>query len=167
MKDSVDQHVATWSRELQWMDPLKEAIFMRMNLLVRHAAQNRRSALVADDMRLWQYKVLLMLRRVGHPYQASPSELAAMLGLTRGALSARLGVLEQAGLIARDHAAADRRRVRVTLTDAGHRAFESTVRQEEHGEGELLSVLTKSEKQTLANLLRKVVLALEAGTDSR
>jgi hypothetical protein len=40
--------------------------------------------------------VLLTLRRLGPPYEASPSRLADLLGLTRGALSARLGPVEDA-----------------------------------------------------------------------
>jgi MarR family len=54
--------------------------------------------------------VLLVLRRQGPPYSASPSYLADALGLTRGALSARLAPIEQAGLITRATDEADRRR---------------------------------------------------------
>jgi DNA-binding MarR family transcriptional regulator len=104
-----------------------------------------------------------MLRRLGPPYIASPSRLAEMLGLTRGALSARLGPLEEAGLITRTNDMADRRRVHVRLTPAGSDAFEQHASVEELGEGALLSVLTAEEKQTLADLLRKLVVAVESG----
>jgi DNA-binding MarR family transcriptional regulator len=70
-------------------------------------------------MRRWQFKILLALRRRGTPYTASPSELADWLGLTRGALSARLRPLEEDGLIGRTVEAADRRGVQVSLTPAG------------------------------------------------
>src|SRR5215475_9498199 len=124
MRDSVDQHVALWSNELDWLDPVKEAIFTRLAILARHAAQARRDTLDSEGLKHWQFKVLLMLCRLGPPHAASPSELADMLGLTRGALSARLRPLEEAGLITRAHDAADRRRVQVRLTPAGHHAFE-------------------------------------------
>jgi hypothetical protein len=75
--DSVDRHVALWSKELDWMDPVKEAIFARLAILARHAAQARRDTLDSDGLRHWQFKVLLMLRRIGPPYEASPSRLAA------------------------------------------------------------------------------------------
>jgi DNA-binding MarR family transcriptional regulator len=166
MRDSVDQHVALWSNELDWLDPVKEAIFVRLAILARHAAQARRDSLDSDGLRHWQFKVLLMLRRLGSPYAASPSQLAAMLGLTRGALSARLRPLEEAALITRAHEAADRRRVQVRLTPVGYHAFEQHASAEEQDEGALLSALTPDEKQTLADLLRKLVVAVESGPDA-
>lgn len=106
------------------------------------------------------------LRRLGPPYPAGPSQLADVLGLTRGALSARLGPIEETGLITRANDAADRRRVRVRLTAAGYDAFEQHASSEEQGEDALLSVLTEEEKKTLADLLRKLVVAVESGPDA-
>ncbi|MFJ6198930.1 MarR family winged helix-turn-helix transcriptional regulator [Micromonospora sp. NPDC092111] len=163
MRDSVDQHVALWSKELEWLDPVKEEIVVRLAMLARHTAQARRTSLAADALTHWQFKVLLTLRRHGPPYTASPSQLASMLGLTRGATSARLGPLEQAGLISRTNDAIDRRRVEVRLTPAGYDAFEQQASTEERGETALLSVLTEEERRTLADLLRKLVVAVESG----
>ncbi|MFD5401321.1 MarR family winged helix-turn-helix transcriptional regulator [Streptomyces griseorubiginosus] len=162
MRDSVDRHVEAWGKELDWMDPVKEAIFARLAVLARHAAQARRTGLDSDGLRNWQYKVLLTLRRLGPPYTGSPSQLADHLGLTRGALSARLAPLEEAGLIARTHEDPDRRRVRVRLTEAGHAAFEQQVAAEEESELALLAALSPAERGTLADLLRKLVVAAEA-----
>lgn len=161
MRDSVDDHVAAWAKELPGLDPVKEQIIARMIKVVRHVSAGRSDALDTDGLAMWQYKTLLMLRREGAPYELSPSRLADVLGLTRGALSARLAGLEQRGLIAREHDTADRRRVRVRLTPAGRRAVESLLDREEQGEGRLLAVLTDREKQTLAALLRKLVHAIE------
>jgi DNA-binding MarR family transcriptional regulator len=158
VQDWVDEHVALWSEELDWLDPVQEAIFVRLSVLHRHMTQARRDTLRAGGLTHWQFKVLLMLRRQGPPYSASPSHLADMLGLTRGALSARLGPLEQDGLIRRATDKADRRRVHVQLTPAGHAAFEQHMSSEGHNEGTLLATLTADEKQTLADLLRKVAL---------
>ncbi|MCX5007951.1 MarR family transcriptional regulator [Streptomyces sp. NBC_00638] len=163
--DSVDRHVALWSRELDWMDPVKEAIFARLAVLARHADRARRDTLLSGGLQRGQFKILLMLRRLGPPYEASPSQLADMLGLTRGALSARLGPIEDAGLITRSAGTADRRRVRVRLTAAGYEAFERHAASEDEGENALLAVLSPAERQTLAGLLRKLVVAAETGSD--
>ncbi|MFL6000676.1 MAG: MarR family winged helix-turn-helix transcriptional regulator [Streptomyces sp.] len=165
MRDSVDRHVEVWAKELDWMDPVKEAIFARLAILARYASQARRDTLDSDGLRNWQYKVLLTLRRLGPPYTGSPSLLADHLGLTRGALSARLTPLEDAGLIVRTHEDDDRRWVRVRLTGAGHAAFEQQVASEEAGELALLSALTPAERRTLADLLRKLVVAAESFPD--
>jgi DNA-binding MarR family transcriptional regulator len=158
VRDSADEHVAAWSTELTWMDPVQEAIMVRLTILGRHLAQSRRTALAGGGLQHWQFKVLLALRRGGPPYQASPSELAERIGLTRGALSARLRPLEQAGLITRSGEAGDRRRVRVQLTAAGDAAFERHTGTESRGEAALLATLTPADRETLADLLRKVVL---------
>lgn len=161
-RDSVDRHVEIWTKELHTLDPVREAIFARLAIVSRRALAVRRDALESDGLRYWQFKVLLMLRRQGPPYEAAPSQLAEMLGLTRGALSARLAPIEEAGLIARSADGKDRRRVHVHLTPAGHRAFEEHASFEEKGEGALLQPLTQRERETLANLLRKLVLAIES-----
>jgi DNA-binding MarR family transcriptional regulator len=114
MRDSADRHVAHWSKELDWLDPVQEAIFARL-----------------------------------------------ALGLTRGALSARLGPLEADGLITRTHDAVDHRRVHVRLTAAGYEAFEQHAGSADSAESALLSALTADEKQTLADLLRKLVITIE------
>lgn len=166
-RDSIDDHVDLWSNEMPWIDPLNEAIVGRMHVLVRHMTTNRTAALDSDGLAKWQFKTLLMLRREGKPYEASPSRLAEVLGLTRGALSARLATLEEMGLIGRTHHSEDRRRVTVRLTEAGNRALESTIGQEEAGETRLFSVLTDREKDTLARLLRKLVVAMESTEPSQ
>lgn len=165
-RDSIDAHVDRWADELPWLDPVHEAIAGRLQLLGRYLATNRTVALDSAGLVKWQFKTLLMLRREGDPYEASPSRLADLLGLTRGALSARLATLEERGLISRIHHREDRRRVTVRLTAAGNEALESTLGQEEARETKVLSVLTDREKDALAGLLRKVVLAAETPANS-
>ena len=162
LRDSVDRHVAAWAKELSWLDPVEEAIFVRITIAARHASTFRREALDAGDLKTWQFKVLLALRRLGPPYTASPSKLAEALGLTRGALSSRLRVLEQAGLITRSTDLDDRRRVHVKLTAAGSDSFERQVGSEQHRQSAVLSVLSPVERQTLSDLLRKVCAAIES-----
>jgi DNA-binding MarR family transcriptional regulator len=161
VRDSADEHVAAWAGELAWLDPVQEAIIVRLTILNRHLGQARRAAAAAGEGQRWRFKVLLALRKGGPPYEASPSVLAERLGLTRGALSARLRPLEDDGLISRSGESGDRRRVRVRLTEAGNTAFERHAGEESRGEGELLAALTPAERATLADLLRKLVLAAE------
>lgn len=161
LAEQLAESLAAWSRELDWFDPLTETIFVRIHLIARHSSGNRRAVLGADGLRLWQYKILMTLRRRGRPYTASPSELADQLGLTRGALSARLGILERAGWIVREHEGDDRRRVRVMLTGAGLTTLDSAMRQEGQGEGRLLTPLSVQERQTLAELLGRVLFGAD------
>jgi DNA-binding MarR family transcriptional regulator len=154
---SVDRHLEIWTRELAWLDPLTEAITVRLARASRYLTRSRRRALAGSGFQLGQLKILMALRRLGPPYATSPSLLADALGLTRGALSARLGPLEQAGLIARSHDTGDRRRVEVRLTDAGHDAVERHLKAENRDETDLLAPLTVEERRTLDELLRKLL----------
>ncbi|WP_238015740.1 MarR family transcriptional regulator [Dactylosporangium sp. AC04546] len=157
MRDEADRLVEVWERELDWLDPVAEAIFVRLAVLARHMTQARRDGLARGGLDHGQFKVLLVLRRLGPPYTTSPSRLADLLGLTRGALSARLGPIEAAGWITRGPAGTDRRRVAVRLTEAGSAVFERHAAAEGQAEAALLAGLTPAERQTLADLLRKVV----------
>jgi DNA-binding MarR family transcriptional regulator len=144
------------------LDPVAEAIFARLAVLARHQQQRRREVLADGGMQHWQLKVLMMLRRAGPPYTASPSGLADLLGLTRGALSARLAPMEELGWIVREADGQDRRRVHVRLTGEGNAAFERHIGGEERGEQALLAALDPAERQTLADLLRKMVIVAES-----
>lgn len=165
MCDSVDDHVATWKREFPELDPVKEEILARVARIERHVSAARAEVMADGEAVLWQYKTLLMLRRQGPPYQLSPSRLADILGLTRGAVSARLTGLEERGLVHRTHDVHDRRRVTVELTDEGHRAVEAMLGEEERREQAVLSVLTPAERRQLAGLLRKVLVGIEGAQD--
>lgn len=161
MRDAADEHVAVWAAELDWLDPVQEAIVVRLTILSRHLGQARRAALTAGELERWRFKVLLALRKGGPPYEASPSVLAERLGLTRGALSARLRPLEEDGLITRSGESGDRRRVRVRLTEEGFAVFERHAGEESRGEAALLAALSPAERETLADLLRKLVIGAE------
>ena len=160
--DSVDRHVAAWQRELPWMDPLHEQVVARLMLLTKHLARAREAAFADDEIGRASFKVLLALRRLGPPYTAQPSELAEQLGLSRGALSARLSPLEEDGLITRTTDPDDRRRVHVALTAAGRAAFDQHGQHEGRDEAALLGVLSRADEKRLADLLRRLVLAIEA-----
>ena len=160
-QDSVDRHVARWRDELDFLDPVHEAVVARLMILSRHLAGTRDAAHADAALPRPSFKILLALRRVGAPYTASPSELADHLGLSRGALSARLGPLEDDGLVTRTVDKDDRRRVHVRLTAAGRRAFDRHARLEGRDEAALLAALSPADQRRLADLLRQLVLAIE------
>ncbi len=159
--DSIDRHVARWSAELDFIDPVHEAVIARLMTLSRHLAGTRDAAHSDAGLPRPSFKILLALRRLGAPYTASPSDLADHLGLSRGALSARLGPLEDDGLISRTMDRDDRRRVHVRLTAAGRHAFDRHARLEGRGEAALLDALSPTDQRRLADLLRELVLAVE------
>ena len=105
--------------------------------------------------------MLLALRRLGPPYTAQPSELAEQLGLSRGALSARLSPLEEDGLITRTTDPDDRRRC-TSRSPRRREAFDRHGQHEGRDEAALLDVLSVADQRRLADLLRTLVLAVGA-----
>lgn len=164
-RDAIDDHVAAWTSELPWLDPVKEAILTRMAKIVRHVTQYRSGLILDEDLSLREYKALVMLRRGGAPYEASPSDLADIVGLTRGAMSQRLGVLEERGFVERrpftDEEHPDGRRVTVALTELGLKTIDRLMTDEERYELTALTGLSPDERDQLATLLRKVTHALD------
>jgi DNA-binding MarR family transcriptional regulator len=159
VKDVIDDHIALWSRELPTLDPRVEGIVTRMSWLDRHLKARLEQALAGQRLKMWEFKTLHILRRGGVPYQASATELAGALSLSPAAMTKRLDNLEAGGLLRRSHDNADRRRVLITLTDAGLRVWESTISLQDQIEKELVAALAPNEQDHLITLLRRLVVA--------
>src|ERR1700728_1605741 len=81
---------------------------------------------------------------------------------TSAAMTTRCHRLERAGLIVRVPAPSDARGLLVELTEDGHRLVEQIAPQHLANERALLNILTTAEQRTLADLLAKLLTALEA-----
>jgi DNA-binding MarR family transcriptional regulator len=162
-RDSVDDHVARWTAELpELIDPRVEGVVGRVHVVYRYLQRHRDRALTEQGLALWEFQTLKDLRRRGAPYRATPTELAAALGLSPAATTKRLDAMERAGYLRREHDTGDRRRVFVTLTDAGRRAWEDNIAAQDRIERHLLAALDTAEQDQLNALLRKLVLVTEA-----
>lgn len=162
MEDSIDRHIAYWSRELADLDPDLEGAITRMQTLVAFLRRRREAALKARRLKGWEYDVLWRLRSTGPPYQATPTWLAQALDTHPATLTSRLDRLEESGYLTRAHDPSDRRRLLVSLTDKGHAAWEGTIGDQAAAEHALLAPLTGDERAQLSALLRKVAAAVEA-----
>ncbi|ADD45353.1 MarR family winged helix-turn-helix transcriptional regulator [Stackebrandtia nassauensis] len=161
MTDSIDRHIAHWRTELPTLDPLREGVVTRMQMLVRHLQRHREAALAAHPLTSWEYDILWRLRATGPPYHLTPSHLAELLDTHPATLTNRLDRMERNGLVERVHDPSDRRRLLVALTDTGSRAWRDTIGQQDDTERDLLSGLTNPELEQLNDLLRRLVRAAE------
>jgi DNA-binding MarR family transcriptional regulator len=93
--------------------------------------------------------------------------LAASMSCSRATVSTVSSTLERAGLVARRGDERDRRLVLLELTDAGRATIEDLYPRFNAGEAALASSLSDDERSTLAELLRRLVLASKeaAGDD--
>lgn len=108
--------------------------------------------------------VLSALRRIGAPHRMSATELARWVLLSSGGMTNRLDRMEEASLVRRRPDPADRRGVLVELTRRGRRVIDDAIDAHLTLYEELLSgALTKAERRTFVELMRKQTLAFEEG----
>ncbi|MER5362828.1 MarR family winged helix-turn-helix transcriptional regulator [Streptomyces sp. NPDC002785] len=127
------------------------------------AARSRLAARLAErDLRLWHMAVLSALVDFGPHVQR---ELASRLGIDRSDLVKIVDDLAVAGLVNRARDTADRRRVTVTPTPAGHAMLADLQTDALTVQRELLAPLTSTEQAQLAALLRQVHAHVHEGLE--
>ncbi len=159
-RDLVDTIVEQWRRERPDLDPSPIGVIGRISRLARELEQRLEPTYLSEGLEPGWYDVLATLRRQGEPYRLRPTDFAGSLMLTSSGTTKRLDRLERAGLIAREPDAADRRSTLIALTDAGRELVDAATAAHLANEHRILAGLTEAEQQRLADLLRKLTLAL-------
>lgn len=123
------------------------------------SARGRLAGRFADrGLRLWHHAVLAALADFGPHVQR---DLAARLGIDASDMAKIVDELAGAGSVDRARDAADRRRITVTLTDAGRTLLAELDAQARDVQDEVLEPLTEVEREQLNVLLGKVFAHLE------
>jgi len=117
------------------------------------------AALAEVDLRLPHFAVLTGLSDFGPLAQHA---LADRLGLNRSHLVGYLDLLERRGFVRRERDPEDRRRQRVALTADGLALVGRLLDVAHRSQQESLGVLSTSERRTLVELMRRVVVADDA-----
>ena len=163
-EDWADRHVARWRDH--WIDVHfeddVEAIVVRIGRLTKHFRAVKQEAVQGAGLQDFEYDTLHVLMIRDTPGQASPSALAADLEISNAGMTGRLDALEKAGWIQRRASADDRRRVDVEITRRGAEVWRRAMELRGEGEDEVVHVLTAKERATLAALLKKMTLSVEA-----
>lgn len=161
-RDSVDALLLDWHRERPDLDFTPVGVVTRL-ARVRTRLDAELSALYARyGLTGADFTVIVALRRVGKPYAMPQARLMDALGLTSGTVSVRLDRLERNGIVTREANPASARASLVQLTDAGRRLFDQVAPAHLANEDRLLSALSPDERQTLADLLRRLLADFES-----
>ena len=158
-RDSLDDSLEIWAREIPDLDPVTEGIIERIQILAFNVNQSMDETLQQYDLDRRMFHLLGRLRRHGPPYRVSAGKLATELRLSSGAMTNRLDRMEAAGLVRRLPDPTDRRGTLVEPTEAGHKAWDKTVGAAARREAAFSSVLSDAEKQKLHDLLRAFMVA--------
>jgi DNA-binding MarR family transcriptional regulator len=160
-KDTVDAMLAQWKRERPDLDVAPTGVFGRIARIAALVDQSMDRVFEPFGLTSADFVVLAALRRSGKPYRLTPTALSRSMMVSSGGTTKRLDRLESRGLVRRDPDPTDRRGTLVTLTDAGRSAIDEVETKNVENEKRLLAPLTRTERVTLTQLLRELLLALE------
>ena len=162
MRDETDWLLAAWRRERPDLDVAPLAVLSRVTRLARHLDRERRSAFAEHGLETYEFDVLSALRRVGPPYELTPGQLVRQTLVGSGTTTNRLDRLEARGLIDRRPDPEDGRVRRVRLTDRGRHRVDAAVTDLLDRERRLLEALSEPDRNTLARLLRSVLVNFDS-----
>jgi DNA-binding MarR family transcriptional regulator len=157
--DVVDRVIRGWSRARPDLDVRPIGVVARLQIVRARFDKALQAVFARFGLSDPEFAVLATLVRLGG--EAPQRRLVAELDLSPGTVSVRVDALEAAGLAVRAPDPGDRRGAVVSITDAGRRAFDACAPEHLANERRLLSALTPAEQETLANLLRKLVLSFD------
>lgn len=159
--DHIDRLRAQWARELPDLDTGGMEVIGRARRVTLRSRPAIEAVFARHGLDAGEFDVISTLRRSGPPWRLRPTELYRSLMISSGGLTDRLNRLTKAGLIRRPPSPEDGRSLLVELTEAGAALAEAAFREDMAVEAALLAPLTTAERATLADLLRKLDLALE------
>jgi DNA-binding MarR family transcriptional regulator len=160
--DPVDKILAQWRQERPDLDVSPMGIIGRVTRLAKHLEQAIQETFSEFGLTVGEFDVLATLRRSGHPYQLSPTELFNTLMVSSGTMTHRIDRLEQAELAQRIPDLSDRRGTQIKLTQKGFDVIEEAVAAHVANEHRILSGLDVTEREVLTQLLRKLLVSFEA-----
>ncbi len=162
MRDETDSLLEAWHRARPDLDVAPLSVLSRVTRLARHLDRERRAAFAEHGLEAYEFDVLSALRRSGAPYELTPGQLVRQTLVGSGTTTNRLDRLESRGLIDRRPDPEDGRVRRVRLTDRGRDRVDSAVADLLDRERRLLGGLSEPDRNTLAGLLRSVLVNFES-----
>jgi DNA-binding MarR family transcriptional regulator len=161
-RDTIDEKLEIWLREIPELDASIEGIVDRIGIIQKYLRRTHDETLDQFGLTWGDAQVLSSLRYGGPPYRSTPGRLGGQLGLSSGAVTARLDKMEEAGLVRRLPDPDDRRGVLVELTERGRELWQQTVAVQAEKESIVATALDDRDQARLNDLLRRLVLAFSA-----
>ena len=161
VRDHVDRIFEQWAVERPELDRSAMIALARILRAARLVELEMGKVFSGFELTRGEFDVLASLRRAGAPYRRNPSDLAATLLMSTGAMTNRIDRLEDALLVRRLPDPADRRGILVELTRRGREVVDRVLTVHVANEERILGGLSGDDRLALANLLRKLLVSLE------
>ena len=161
-EDMVDQLLDQWASEHPDRDHSTLGIVVRIQILGRLLQRQATAALTRHGLKHWEYDVLSVLRRQGHPFEMPATDIARAAMLTTGAMTTRIDGLVDRGLVRRRRSKKDGRSIPVRLTEDGRRLVDRAIETRLEDADSVLSRIDGQNKHRLAGDLRDLLLSVDA-----
>ncbi|UYO96138.1 MarR family winged helix-turn-helix transcriptional regulator [Microbacterium sp. M28] len=160
--DEVDRIVEAWNVQRPDLDFAPLEVLSRMDRLTRLLDRARREVFRRSELESWEWDVLSALRRSGDPFQLSPKQLLQQTLVSSGTMTNRIDRLVARRLVRREADPGDGRSILVTLTEDGRTRVDAAITRLVDVEADLLQALSRSDRDRMAALLRKLSLSFDA-----
>jgi DNA-binding MarR family transcriptional regulator len=159
--DEIDAFVARLQRGSPDLDLSTLATFLRLKQFSRELGHRMERVVVRHGLNPGEFDVLTALRHTGPPYSLMPSQLSTALTVSRAGMTNRIDRLEAAGLVARALDIADRRSVRVALTDKGRAVIDAALAEHTQVICDLSACLSADQRCVLDDALGVLLQAVQ------
>ncbi|MEV4435778.1 MarR family transcriptional regulator [Streptomyces sp. NPDC049555] len=148
-----------WQRVSPGLDTAPMAVIGRLNRCAALLQQAADAPLAREGLARAEFDILGTLRRTGG--ELTPGQIARETFASGAAVTKRVRVLEERGLLARRPDERDRRVAHLSLTDAGRELIDRLVPQQLAYEQDLLAGLGRERQEELAGTLARLLVHLE------
>lgn len=155
--DHVDLILQQWQQVRPDLDCSPMGVTGRILRSAKLINPQLKAVFTAHQLSLIEFDILATLKRADEAL--TPTQLYQTLMLSSGAMSTRIEGLVKRGLVQRIDSAEDRRSCKVQLTENGMELVDTVVTTHVANLHRILSGLTREEQDTLATLLKKLLLS--------
>jgi DNA-binding MarR family transcriptional regulator len=160
--DRVARIMAEWRRERPDLDVSPQGVIGRLHRLANALTGELVAVYGRFGLSEGEFDVLATLRRVGAPFERTPSDLAESTMVTSGAMTKRIDRLEQRGLVTRRSSATDGRGRVIALTPAGRTLIDECMTAHIANEHRLLGAIASGDAAELERVLTRWLSAFES-----
>lgn len=158
--DYIEQLIAQWRRQRPGVDVSTMGVIGRITRLSHILGRRIEGVFAAHGLQGGRFDVLAALVRAGEPHRLTPTELYNSLLVSSGAVTNRIDRLVDEGLVRRGSDDTDRRSLPVELTGLGRRSLDAALTAHLENEEALIASLSDEERDVLAQILRRWLIAL-------
>ena len=162
--DRVARIMAEWRRERPDLDVSPQGVIGRLHRLANALTGELVAVYERFGLSEGEFDVLATLRRVGAPFERTPSDLADSTMVTTGAMTKRIDRLEQRGLVTRRASDTDGRGRVIALTASGRALIDECMTAHIANEHRLLDAIGRRDAAELERVLTRWLSAFESPT---